>query len=811
MNPLPHYAPLRYLSTNMASVMPAELLDLAQWITWQAGPIKADGKFAKFPKGRDGSGDEWQKPEQWMELEEAIEAARRRRHSGVGMVLPAQTPEGQYIVALDFDSVDLADQNSPRIQEIRTLHERLGNPYIEESPSGKGLRMFVRSARLLEQISVPNPLGGKDELFCASAKWVTVTGFKLGGADTPDATMELEALAQQWRARPPQTPKQATSKVTHGAILSHLTGGWQGWHSTKLRDGDGREEMMLRYAGHLRANGLSQAIIERLCLEANQAHYEDPLDENTVLDRARRYEDQQTTQEQTTDDDVLTKVDQTDAGNVARLYEISQGDLRFVYESDVWIAWTGCRWEHDKSRSMLYKQSLGVAKSYMLKAKRIQALIDDPATSDEQRKALKDALKSMQKWIAQCRDRKRLDAMVALAQKDPRFVIYASEIDRDPCLLGVANGVVCLRTGMLRPDSRSEYILRRSPVAFNPAASTVNFANFIAEVSCCPDGFEDGKVKPKARPTLARHLQKVGGYCLTGEVTEQVLFMLCGTGANGKSLFVDLLREVLGDYGEVIQPEILLAAKGSASAEQASPSTRKLAGARCAITSESKEGARLDVAVVKRHTGDSKMTARGLYERPITFDITHKLVLLTNHPPRVDHMDDAIKGRVQVIPFDMRWNRPSTTEYDPTLPDADKDLFAKLKADAEGVLLYLVQGAVLYFQEGLKPPGEVKAFTQNYIASQDTVRRWVAECQTCPTEEGLTAKQLLESYRQYCACEGEVAQVDTAEALGRRLKQLGFESRRTRVGSQYGLKPKVLPDILDFEIMTSSGQQPALM
>jgi phage/plasmid-associated DNA primase len=118
---------------------------------------------------------------------------------------------------------------------------------------------------------------------------------------------------------------------------------------------------------------------------------------------------------------------------------------------------------------------------------------------------------------------------------------------------------------------------------------------------------------------------------------------------------------------------------------------------------------------------------------------------------------------------------------------------------------------VLYFQEGLKPPGEVKAFTQNYIASQDTVRRWVAECETCPTEEGLTAKQLLESYRQYCACEGEVAQVDTAEALGRRLKQLGFESRRTRVGSQYGLKPKVLPDILGFEIMTSSGQQPAVM
>ena len=130
MNPLPHYTPMRYISKDMASVIPTELHDLKHWITWQAGPIQADGKFGKFPKGRDGSGDQWQKPEQWMSLQEAIETARRRRHSGVGFVLPAQTPDGQYIVALDFDGVDLSDKNSPRVREIQTLHEKLGNPYI---------------------------------------------------------------------------------------------------------------------------------------------------------------------------------------------------------------------------------------------------------------------------------------------------------------------------------------------------------------------------------------------------------------------------------------------------------------------------------------------------------------------------------------------------------------------------------------------------------------------------------------------------------------------------------------------------------
>jgi putative DNA primase/helicase len=269
------------------------------------------------------------------------------------------------------------------------------------------------------------------------------------------------------------------------------------------------------------------------------------------------------------------------------------------------------------------------------------------------------------------------------------------------------------------------------------------------------------------------------------------MFMPVGRGSNGKNVLIDALRDVAGDYCEVMPSEILLATKESKSAEQASPVTRKLAGARCAVTSENKEDAKLDVAVVKRHTGDSKMTARDVYEKSVTFDITHKLVLLTNHPPRVDQMDDAIKGRLHVIPFDMRWNRPGTTEYNPTIPDADKELPAKLKAEAEGVLRYFVEGAVLYFKEGLIPPPEVTAFTQGYITAQDTVRRWLSEeCTTCDDGDGTTAAQLHASYRSFCAGEGEREQVDNPAALGRRLSQMGYQGRKTREGKVYPIKPK---------------------
>jgi len=788
-----HHTPLRYVAEKIRTVVPTELAVIPNWITWMAGPLRPDGKFDKQPKGRDGTSGRWQMPDQWMDFSEALDAARSRGHSGVGLVLPAQTSNGRHVVALDFDGVDLTDSESARVQEIMQHHESLGSPYVEESPSGKGVRMFVLSDEPLRQISAPNPLGGKDELFCISGKWVTVTGNTLGGNGVREVTGAITHIAKTWEARSParSSPRAMGHASATLNMLGHLTGGWQGWPTRKLKDGDGREEMMLAYAGHLRAKGLDQATIERMCLEANKEHYEDQLKEDVVLDRAQRYEGHSPGEAVQAPDAVLEQVDQTDAGNVARLWELTSGDARYVHEMGVWILWRHNRWEYDRSLSGLHRLTLGVAATYERKLKRLQKELDDPSASAEQRKALRSAVQSLQKWVTQCRNRTRIEAMLALAQKDPRFVICTGDLDRDPHLIGVANGVVCLRTGTVRPDGKKDLILRRSPVAFNPSASTVAIRKFVAEVTSYPDGVEDGKVKPMPRPILGRYLQKLGGYCLTGLTKEQVMFMLCGKGANGKNVLVDVLRQVMGDYCEVVQPEILLAAKTAASAEQASPSTRKLAGARCAITSENKEGAQLDVTVIKRHTGDSQMTARGLFERPITFDVTHKLVLLTNHPPRVDHMDDAIKGRLHVVPFDMCWNRPGTTEYDPALPDADKDLLGKLKAEAEGVLLYFIEGAALYFQEGLTPPPEVTRFTQGYITSQDTVRKWLAEeCVSCPLEDGSTASQLHASYRAFCAAEGEREQADSAAALGRRLKQMSHHSLRTREGTRYALKPR---------------------
>jgi len=805
MNPSKlHKSSLQYLTSDAVSTIPKDLQTIPQWITWRAGPIKTDGKFDKYPIGKNSRGDAWQTPEQWMTFSEAVAAATRNKYSGVGLVLPAKGSDGKFIVALDFDSVDLQNPNDPRIQEIQEIHRRLGEPYIEKSPSGRGLRAFVTSEISIAQLSSSNPLGGKDELFCLSYRWVTVTGSTCGGSGVPDATDEINELAHAWSRRNLGDRELAPQPQSKGNS-EQLNTDWNGWPRNKLLDGDGREGMMLAYAGHLRSHGLPQDQIEEHCLKANQDHYEDKLDESIVLDRARRYAVSEDFEPQQNLDYLLAKIDQTDAGNVALLFKLSKGDLRYVSEQKKWIFWDGTQWSFKKSISQVHKLSLLVADAYMRKVKRIEKEIDDPATSADQRKNLKEIFKSMNKWVNKCRSQTGLDSIISIAMRDPRFVISSDELDRDPKLLGVKNGVVDLQTGTLRQNSKEDYILKRTPVIFNPNASTKLIDKFFQEITAYPDGLLQGKVKPKFRPILARYLKKFSGYCLTGLVNEQVMFMLAGKGANGKSVLVDLMTAIIGDYCEVIQTDVLLSHRSASNAEQASPSTRKLAGARCVITSENKDGAQLDVAVVKRHTGDGNMTARALHENPFTFAITHKLVLPTNYPPRVDQMDQAIRGRLHVIPFDMRWNRPGTVDYDPTLPEADKELLNKLKADAEGALKFFIEGAVIYFSEGLSPPDEVIAFTQGYISEQDTLRCWLDDCCiVCPIGEGSTVKTLFASYQLFCSEQGEQMQVDTAAGLGRRLKHMGYEYRKTRDGACYALKLNGKEDTKNFRLSPMS-------
>jgi P4 family phage/plasmid primase-like protien len=494
----------------------------------------------------------------------------------------------------------------------------------------------------------------------------------------------------------------------------------------------------------------------------------------------------------TTVGDILEVVDRTDSGNVAILYKITNGNLRYVPELKCFMAWHNKRWVMDPSGVHAHEMGLGVANDYSEQAKKVLADSLQPHLSDKESGRMQAIANSIEKWAEQCRNKFRLDAMLSLAQRDRRFVFEVSKLDQNPYLLGAQNGVINLRTGDLQADSRSDFVTKRCSVAYNPTAKAERWEVFISEITSFDGRLIDGVLQRTERPRLADYLQKLFGYGITGSTVEQLLIIMWGLGSNGKNVLLDTVLKVAGDYAETISPEILMATKFDNGADSATPSIRKLAGARIAISSESKEGQKLEAAIVKRHTGGGFITARGLHQSPVTFPITHKLILMTNTPPPVDHMDAAMQGRINMIPFDMRWNRPGEVNPDPNLPNAQKDLMAVLDDELEGILLWLVQGAVAYCAEGLQPPTEVTLTTRSYLDSQDSIKQWLASYEKCTPPEGGLAGNLFRKYEAFCRDEDLQVNITSPAGLGRKLKSIGYQNKKGREGMRYGLREAVI-------------------
>ena len=198
------------------------------------------------------------------------------------------------------------------------------------------------------------------------------------------------------------------------------------------------------------------------------------------------------------------------------------------------------------------------------------------------------------------------------------------------------------------------------------------------------------------------------------------------------------------------------------------------------------------------------MNARFMRENSFRFEITHKLWLMTNHRPDLDHLDDAMRGRLHLIPFDMAWNRPGHPERDPNRPDGDKALPEKLRAEAAGILAWLVAGAVAYSREGLEPPPEVVRMTRDFFADQDPLARWIETMERCEPREGTAASELLEAFRRWRDVEGETGGPDNPKSFSIALQQRHVPRLVTKGPKLYGLR------LSDAEVLALTCPPPAV-
>ncbi len=435
----------------------------------------------------------------------------------------------------------------------------------------------------------------------------------------------------------------------------------------------------------------------------------------------------------------------TDKGNTARILHHFGRDIRYCKAWGKWTIWDGTRHARDEVDQIveLATQALD----------RIQEEIAEE--QDESRRA------ALVKHAFASQATGRVKAAVELAQSRRGVAVVPEIFDADPWVLNVPNGTVSLRDGTLRAHRREDHLTKLARFPYLPDAACPVWDAFLDRVM---DGNQ----------SLISFLKRAAGYTLTGVTSEECLFMLYGTGRNGKSKFMGALKHVLGDYSRTTAPETLMVKR-----EGHIPNdVAALLGSRFVSTTEVEDGARMAESLVKQITGGDEMSARFMRGEYFDFTPTFKIWIAGNHKPVIRGTDIAIWERILLVPFTV------------TIPVAerDKQLTQKLQAEGAGILRWMVEGCLEWKAEGLNPPPEVHAATEEYRSEMDVLARFLEDCCIERHTAVTPARLLYEAYQQWCRDTGE--REWSQQLLGRKLHEHGYEDDRqgqTRVWQGVGL------------------------
>lgn len=401
----------------------------------------------------------------------------------------------------------------------------------------------------------------------------------------------------------------------------------------------------------------------------------------------------------------------SDLGNARRLVAKYGRKLRHVPVWRKWLVWDGTRWAMDRTGEAHRSAKAIVrplANGMRFAARRV---------SDEKgRNALLRAAKGLESANG-------IRAMLELAATEEEVALAPEQLDQHHDLLNVENGTLDLRTFELSGHDPSLLLTKVARCGYDPAAEAPEFSAFLERIQ--PD------------PAMRSFLQRLFGQALSGRVTEHILPILHGQGANGKSRFTEVIRRLMGDYAAPVDPGLLI------DRGEAHPTgVADLFGLRLALTSETDKGRRLAEGTIKRLTGGDEITARRMREDFWTFTPTHSIVMVTNHAPVVTGTDEGIWRRLRVVPFDVVIPANERTPQDV--------LDALLYAERDGILRWMVEGYRRYLDVGLDEPAAVVESTDKYRADTDMLALFISE--RCFVGQGFTAasRELFTAWTKWC-------------------------------------------------------------
>mgnify|MGYP001235075087 CR=1 FL=1 len=448
-----------------------------------------------------------------------------------------------------------------------------------------------------------------------------------------------------------------------------------------------------------------------------------------------------------------------------------------------WYAFTGHHWQIDKTNRSLDAVE-DVVQAYLRELEDVEEKLLS-LTGDENKKDIVARLSKQQEAIVKRCSRLRtgrgrknvLD--LATSNSQPLVIAY-NQLDQDPFLMGVKNGVVDLRTGLRRDGRPEDLITIVAPTEYHGIkAKCDDWRSFLLEVLVDQDTVD--------------YVQRLLGYSIIGaDLGVRVFPIFHGEHSqNGKGTIKEVILSVLGQVAGTIQSEMLIATKFAKSAGSPTPEIMDLKGKRPVFASETEKGQRFATAAVKRYAGGDSLKGRGLQDRDFTeFLPTHTMFLLTNYTPHAPTDDNGFFNRAKIIPFPFSFVEEPKAPYE---KKADQHLKEKLLAEASGILGWLVEGALLFQQMGMATPDSIKEPTAAYRRGEDQILDFVEAC--CLQDPSLkeNATNLYTTFRIWWK-ENVNNTPPNARNFGDGLK-MHFKKEKKGTVTYFGLKVK--PDILE--------------
>lgn len=692
----------------MYEAIPYELKQLPNWCCFKIE--KRNGRETKIPYNPiTARMAQSNNNSTWVSFDDAV--SHSHLYDGIGFFF------SEPYIGIDID--DVADEikrylNDDHKENIVSEFVELLGSYSEISPSGNGIHIILKG-----ELPPTGRRKGNIEMY-SRERYFTMTGNTIGGyshiVDDSDYN-KLGFLHTKYIATPVIESRPLVEVDTHNLsdeeviaaalkgkfamrFQSFLDGSWEQFYASQSEadmafcndlafwtarnaaqmDRIFRRSSLMREKWDRKTGDSTygQLTLQKALQDCTQV-YTPPRSENdgysiTIMDQSVKRVER-----------IFYSYD--DTGNAER-YKAMHGDnLRFSYIRKNWFVYNGKTWEIDQ-----YGHVKQLADRTIEEMKHETPYVPDGTDPD-------DAREMLQKHIKRTRNSAGKENMIKEAQH--LLSIDIEDFDNDLFLFNLQNGYLDLNTGSLNPHERDKYFTRISNVEYDGEHHAPMWNQFLNEIF-------NGDAE------LIEYVQRAVGYTLSGSTEEQMMFVLLGNGRNGKSVFLDVINEIMGTYATNIRPESIMVRNNQGNAN---PDIAKLAGARFVTTTEPNDGDRLDEGLIKQLTGGDRVSARFLYEDEFEFTPQFKLWMATNHKPLIRGTDDGIWRRIAIVPFDVQ------------IPEhkVDKRLPQKLKRELKGIMHWAMEGYLKWSKFGLQEPRIVAEQRHEYRTEMDVIEAFLED------------------------------------------------------------------------------------